>query len=1051
MNAPLPCPRCGSPVSTGALAGQCPRCLGVLAFSLRPPSGDAVVPQAGDYEILREIGRGGMGVVYEARQRRLNRRVAVKMLLAGAWARPDFKPRFRAEAEAAARLRHPAIVTIHEVGELDGQPFIAMELVEGPSLAELIRHQPLPPARAARYVRLVAEAIAHAHESGVLHRDLKPSNILLDGSDRPRVTDFGLAKQIDSDAALTRPGEVLGSPAYLPPEQVSGKSPTVTGDVYSLGAILYELLTARPPFVADTIAATLQQVLHAEPVAPRLLNPAVPRDLETICLKCLQKESRGRYASAAELASDLARYEAGQPIVARPVSHAERLLLWSRRNPALAVLSIALIAALAIGSISVVVQWRRAEASRGEMARNLYAADVAAAATALREGNLGRAREILLRHGPTALPASSSGDRLVSPEFTHRLLWARCQGDDLATVAQHPWIVTCVAVSPDGRWIASGSQNQPGDRTGTLQRSSLVDPSQPSLKLNAAGTLWSVAFTEDSRTLVSAGVDGVRFWNAETGEAQPHLPPIPGQEATVAGKLVVTSPNHPFFRNTVPEPLWRLNLENGERRPLGIRGWHPALSPDARRLAVMDAQQSIQLYDLETERLLFTVATHQLVFRLRFSPDGRRLVSSGQSTSARVWNLDSPGSPPRSFPSAHNVWDATFAPDGRTLITATSHQQLELWDPDSGVKRDALAGHTNEVWTVAATPDGRQLVSGGKDRTVRLWSLTPRDSSPRPQSWRHFRPALSPDGTRLLTYAQTNWIGAATVWQLDPVQAKRPAPAGAKAHAGLRGFPRGFASDGTRVLFLRDDPFTMEWQEPGSTAASQTFPLVDAPKDLFPGEFALAGDSRSFACVDESGTFWRWSTGEGRLLGKWRDESLAERLRSEFAQGQRPSRLFRGLAASHTGRWLALGPFGMDGGYLIDLESGSSSRLRGHHDDIAALAFSRDERLLATGSVDGTIRLWEVPGGAFAGELPGHLESVEAVAFSPDGQTLVSVNPGIELTFWHLPTRRELARLAHPDVADQVLFSADGRRLVFGITSGGIETTTDRLEIWDAP
>lgn len=1051
MTRPLPCPRCGSPVSAGALAGQCPRCLGLLAFSLRQPSEESIVHHAGDYEILREIGRGGMGVVYEARQRRLNRRVAVKMLLAGAWARPDFKPRFRAEAEAAAQLRHPGIVTIHEVGELDGQPFLAMELVEGPSLAELIRHQPLPPARAARYVRLVSEAIAHAHQAGVLHRDLKPSNILLDPNDLPRVTDFGLAKQIDSDAGLTRPGEVLGSPAYLPPEQVSGKSPTVTGDVYSLGAILYELLTARPPFMADTIAATLQQVLQSEPAAPRLLNPAVPRDLETICLKCLQKESRGRYASAAELAADLARFEAGQPILARPVSQAERLWLWSRRNPALAALSVALGAALVIGSASVLVQWRRAEASHGEMARNLYAADVAAAAGALREGNLGRARELLLRYGPTASPATSSGQPSDLSEFTHRLLWARCQGDDLATLTQHPWIVTCVAVSPDGRWIASGSQDQPGNRTGTLHRSNRANPSDPARILGAQGTIWSVGFTEDSRTLISAGVEGVKFWNAETGEAQTHLPAIPGQEAAIAGRVMVTSPNHPFFRSILPEPLWRLDLDTGALRRLGIRGWHPALSPDGRRLAVMDAQQSIQLYDLETERLLFTVATQQSVFRLRFSPDGHRLISAGQSTSARVWNLDSPGSPPRSFLSAHNVWDATLSPDGATLITATSHQQLELWDLASGIRRDALAGHTNEVWTVAITPDGRQLVSGGKDRTVRLWSLTPRGASPHPPSWRHFRPALSPDGNRLLTYSQTNWIGAATVWNLDPVRLNRPRPAEASVHEVLRGFPRGFAPDGIHLLFLRNDPFALEWQQPGSPAPSQVFPLVGAPTNLFPGEFALAGDSSSFVCPDESGTFWRWSTRGGRLLGQWRDDSLAERIRAEFAGGQRPSRLLRDLAASHTGRWLALGPFGMDGGYLVDLESGTTARLRGHRDDIAALAFRRDERFLATGSVDGTIRLWEVPGGRFAGELPGHLESVEAVAFSPDGQTLVSVNPGIELTFWHLPTRRELARIAHPDVADQVLFSADGRRLVLGTAAGQIETTTDRVEIWDAP
>jgi len=1015
----------------------------LLAFGVPLAPADEVLHRSGQYEILREIGRGGMGIVYEARQPRLNRRVAVKMLLAGAWARPDFKPRFRAEAEAAARLRHPGIVTIHEVGEFDGQPFLAMELVEGPSLAELVRQQPLPPLRAARYVRLVADAIAHAHGAGVLHRDLKPSNVLLDARDQPRVTDFGLAKQLDSDADLTRPGEIMGSPAYLPPEQLSGGAVAPSGDVYSLGAILYELLTARPPFMGDTVASTLRQVLHDEPVSPRLLNAAVPRDLDTLCLKCLHKEPHRRYATAADLAADLARVEAGEPVQARPVSRTERSLLWCRRNPALAMVSAALATALIVGSVSVLVQWRRAEASRGEMSRNLYAADVAAASTALNEGNLGRARDLLLRHQPP--------EGAERREFTHRLLWARSQGDHLATWGQHPWIVTSVAVSPDGHWVASGSQDQPGNGAETLKLWPLFSPAAPSRVLPATNTVWTVAFSGDSRTLVSAGVRGVRFWNTATGEARTDLPAMAGEEAAVAGSLVVSSPNHPFFRTTTPEPLWRLDLATGGLQRLDIRGWHPSLSPDGRRLAVMDADQSIQLFDLETGQRVFTVATNMLTFHLRFSPDGHRLASSGQSTVARVWNLERPGSAPALFPSSHNVWDAAFSPDGSTLITATSHQQLELWNVASGERLGALAGHTNEVWSVAATPDGRRLISGGKDRTVRLWPAEVPPAPPGIPSWRHFKPGLSPDGTRLLAYNQTNWIGAATVWKLGPIPDSGQRPASPSRIGNLGGYPRGFAPDRSSVLFLRDQPPALEWRTPETGAVVRTVELAGAPTNLFAGEFLLSGDSRVLLCPDDGGTFHRWSTTDGRKLGQWRDDELASRIQAAMGGPQRPNRVLRGLAASQTGRWLALGPFGMDGGYLVDIEQGSSVRLRGHHDDIAALAFSWDDRLLATGSVDGTIRLWEVPGGRWVGELPGHLESVEAVAFTPDGQTLASVNPGIEVTFWHLPTRRELARLAHPDIGDHILFSPDGRRLILGLTAGGLETATDRIDIWDAP
>lgn len=1055
------CSQCGSPLATGALAGQCPRCLGALAFGLPEPAPDSVLLRAGDYEFLRELGRGGMGVVYEARQRSLNRRVAVKMLLAGAWARPEFKPRFRAEAEAAARLRHPGLVTIHEVGEFDGQPFLAMELVSGPSLAELVRPQPLAPRRAAPLVRLVADAIAHAHAAGVLHRDLKPSNVLLDAAGQPRVTDFGLAKQLDSATDLTRSGDLLGSPNYLAPEQVAGAPATAASDLYSLGAILYELLTARPPFAADSVAATLQQVVQAEPVPPSQLNSRVPRDLETICLKCLRKEPVRRYGSAADLAADLARFEAGQPILARPVSAGEKFVLWTRRQPVLAGVSFALAAALVLGFVGVLTQWRRAEANRAEMARNLYAADVAAAAAALKEGNLGRARELLLRHADEggsrmSETGSDTGSAVptsrfalpTSPEFTWRLLWSRCQGDDAAILGEHPWIVTSVAVSPDGRWVASGSQDQPDNATNSLKLWRLADGQAhppgsadfPVRTLAASNTVWTVAFTADSRTLVSAGVHGVQFWDVATGSARTDLPVLHGQEAAVAGDLVVASPNHPFFSSSALEPLQLLRLSTRELRTLAVHGRHPALSPGGRQLAVLDAERNLQLYDLATERLLFTVATNHLFFRLRFSPDGQRLAAAGQMTSAKVWHLAAPGSAPRLFPCEHNVWDAAFTPDGAQLITATSHQQLEVWDARTAVRTTTLAGHANEVWTVAVTPDGRQLVSGGKDRTVRLWSLTPKPTVPTVPAWRYFRPVFSPDGARLLTYAQTNWRGAATVWATTNL---------ATPTATMSGFPRGFAPDSRHLLFLGDDGRSVRWREIASGNVARTVELAGAPTNLFAGELVLAGDARSWVCPDEAGTFWRWSTEDGRLLHRWRDDELAGHFVTAFAAAQRPNRLLRSHAASRTGRWLALGPFGTYAGLLVDFETGRAARLRGHRDDLAGLAFSHDERQLASGSVDGTIRLWRVADGRNLAELPGHLESVEAVAFSPDGQTLASVNPGIEVTFWHLPTRRELARLAHPEAGYYVTFSPDGRRLALSATAGNLETGTDRVEVWE--
>jgi serine/threonine protein kinase/outer membrane protein assembly factor BamB len=341
-----------------------------LAGPLRPgaatltgaPAGEGTpdkVRYFGDYELLEEIARGGMGVVYKARQRKLDRVVAVKMILAGELAGAADVQRFHAEAQTAANLQHPHIVAIHEVGEHDGQHYFSMDYVEGKSLADLVREQPLPPARAARYVRLIAEAIHYAHRQGTLHRDLKPGNVLLDAFDQPRVTDFGLAKRIDKDAGLTATGAVVGTPSYMPPEQAAGKGAVLgpTADVYALGAVLYELVTGRPPFRAATALDTLLQVLGSEPAPPRLLNPGIDRNLETVILKCLAKEPRRRYATAQELADDLGAFLEGRPVKARRPSPVERAVRWARKQRRSALLTAATAAVSVLLVAGVLLGW----------------------------------------------------------------------------------------------------------------------------------------------------------------------------------------------------------------------------------------------------------------------------------------------------------------------------------------------------------------------------------------------------------------------------------------------------------------------------------------------------------------------------------------------------------------------------------------------------------------------------------------------------------------------------------------------------------------------
>jgi eukaryotic-like serine/threonine-protein kinase len=331
-------------------------------------SGSDRVRYFGDYEIRRELARGGMGVVFLARQISLNRPVALKMILAGQLADDTDVKRFYTEAEAAANLDHPGIVPIYEVGQHEGQHYFSMGFVEGQSLSQRLAEGPLPPREAAALMVKVAEAIEFAHQRGVIHCDLKPGNILLDRDGNPRVTDFGLAKKVQGDSGLTGSGQIMGTPSYMPPEQAGGKRGAVgpEADVYALGATLYCTVTGRPPFQAATAMGTVIQVLSDEPVPPRRLNPSIPRDLETICLKWLEKEPGRRYARATTLAADLRRFLTGEPIVARPVTRLERAAKWARRKPTLAAAYTLGLLAVVLGGLvgAAVWQWRAAERAR---------------------------------------------------------------------------------------------------------------------------------------------------------------------------------------------------------------------------------------------------------------------------------------------------------------------------------------------------------------------------------------------------------------------------------------------------------------------------------------------------------------------------------------------------------------------------------------------------------------------------------------------------------------------------------------------------------------
>ena len=350
------CGKCGSKLFADAPQGLCSLCLfnAAVAPLLEEAMDSAqAATKFGDYELLEEIGRGGQGVVYRARQRSLNRTVALKVIGLGTWATEAHLKRFRREAEAAARLQHPGIVPIHEVGERDSHCYFSMDFIEGGQLDEVVRREPMPVRQAAELVTKVARIVAYAHEHGILHRDIKPGNILLDKSGEPHLADFGLARLVETESTLTRTKELMSTPSYMAPEQAVGNNAQITRatDVYGLGAVLYQLLTGHPPFAGGTTYETIKLLLDTEPRPPRQLNAKIDRELSTICLKCLEKDPKRRYSSALALAEDLEHWLKHEPIQAKPSGFFTHTRKWVHRKPAIAALLVSLVA------LAVAVSW----------------------------------------------------------------------------------------------------------------------------------------------------------------------------------------------------------------------------------------------------------------------------------------------------------------------------------------------------------------------------------------------------------------------------------------------------------------------------------------------------------------------------------------------------------------------------------------------------------------------------------------------------------------------------------------------------------------------
>jgi len=986
-----------------------------------------------------------MGVVYRARQLSLGRIVALKMILAGPFASKQMIQRFRGEVTAAALLQHPNIVAIHDVGIHDGQHYFSMDYVEGQNLSQLVGNRPLLPEKTARYLKLIAEAIHYAHQQGILHRDLKPSNVLVDASDQPRITDFGLAKRFGVPPSggqasgpakagtpsepveagtpymesFTLTGQMLGSPNFMPPEQASSQRGKVGrhSDVYGLGAILYHLLTARPPFHAESFESLINQVLNTEPVSPRLLNSSVPPDLETICIKCLQKEPSRRYQSAQELADELDRFLRDKPIHARPITRAERAWRWCRRNPALASLGVSLVLVFALGFTGTLWQWRQAihnaqaEVKQRQRAEeNLYTANMYLAHLAWKEGNLQHAQELLRAHLPQAGKEDLRG-------FEWRYLSQLCRDESRVTFTnvQFAGRRHGLALAADGKTVIAASGN-------TLQWLDGQKPLDVQSKTVGTTAIARVATAMDHPGLVAYRTDRVKAFSS-SGEAllgaglAPELGGDPKWDGAFAlswdGALLAVSDTN----NTVRIFDVKTDHELGSGFYLGENesAFSLAFSPDSKYLSCGTSGTKIHI--LEAPRFKrVNVLTNNTAFVtcLAFDFAGRKLASGGNDSHVRVW----------SFPDCARFDDLTghqgvisglaFSPDGRQLSSGGSDYTVRLWNLATRAPT-LLHGHRGAVKSVLYSRDGNQLYTGSADGTVKVWDVSSQEST---NILRHSGyvadVAFAPDGALL---AVADW-GAqmAMLWQLPSQRGLEMVAEPSGYCTRVRFSPDGrlLATVGTNVQIWGISPRKRIWNFP--TAA-----VVDLGSSL-----AFHPLKPLLAVGDVELRFWDLQDGQRMNL-------LADA----------PAKDVRTVVFSPSGKWIALG---MENGQVSiwDFVTGRRSCLLHEHSvAINALCFSHNGLLLASGGKDNLIVLYDVRRGEPT-LLEGHRSEVRGLAFAPDDKTLVSTSDDGTIRFWSMANYQVALTLAHDGgPVSSVAFSPDGNLMA---TSGNDGT----VRLWPA-
>jgi WD40 repeat protein/serine/threonine protein kinase len=1040
-----------------------------------PPPAEAPWPQIPGYAILGELGRGGAGVVYHARHRALGRPVAIKMLHPGLFPTEADRRRLRAEAEAVARLQHPNVVQLYEIGEAGGSPYLVLEYVAGGTLASHLAGQPQPPREAAALLAALARAVHAAHLKRIIHRDLKPANILLQRDaaavagdsrveegpgrgplsplDVPKITDFGLAKRLDRTATVLTQ-TLSGTPAYMSPEQVparAGEPPatpiTTATDVYALGVILYEMLTGRPPFLGTDWVATLLQVVRRAPVPPRELQPGTPLDLQTTCLKCLEKDPGKRYASAAELADDLERFLDHKPIRARPVGPLGRLARWGRRNPAPAGSLAALIVIGIFALTAIFWQWKKAD----DLARSLFIANVRseqrlreaidAQQRAERAGDEARRRgeaERRERYRSNVAAAAAALQLQYSKTARRALEAAPREHRDWEWRHLHTQLDGARAVMPGFR-PSFGSSNPVPSISPSGERLAAVGADARTIELYDVTTgtaivalrgheapIFALAYSPDGRRLASGSADGtVRLWDPAAGE---ELAVLRGHEGPIERLSFSPDGGRICSQGDRSVRLWEAATGRAVAAFGGPEGHATAVfEADGGRLVVGSGRQ-VSTSDATTGRRIAVLGSHGArVLHLAVSPDGRRIASHGHRERAiRLWDAATGREVAALIGDLEYSGALIFSPDGSRLASGGVYPDntVRLWDAATGRLIAEMPGHKNTIRWVAFGPDGRRIVSASSDQTARLWDgVAGRPiATLRGHTEGLWLAVFSPGGRRIVTASadQTLRLWDASSGDLIAVL---------RGHgAEVRG--AAFAAHGSLLVSRSVDGETRVWD---MELAERNGILRGHEGFVYDVAFSPDGGRAASAAWDGTVRLWDPTTGRQTAL-----------LRHDH--GPSHPDLVASVAWHPAGGRLAAVTRG-DAITLWDLAAGQPARVfttpTGSWAGDARAVFNPGGMLLAAGSRDGAVRLWDVATAKPAGVLRGHAGPALDVAFSPDGSRLASVGFDGMVRLWDATTWSAIGVLPGDAEGYRIAYSADGHLIAACSLRGNVR-------LWDA-